>query len=162
MQNKKLTKGQFGYCTTSASFTCVGSHIIENSCISIYPAINLFQVSNIALQQMLNEYVKCKLHASTDLFAVYIQRFPGNTYVIQFIFVEKILIDVKLKYQVRRHILRDLWVVCGNQRIYKGESGLFLTPVLMLWGGGHCCFPWKFLLSIRSTSSKKSSLVHEL
>ena len=26
---------------------------------------------------------------------------------------------------------------CMYQGIWKGESGLFLTPVLTLWGGGH-------------------------
>ena len=36
---------------------------------------------------------------------------------------------------------RNIWKVTKrmkhDQGILKGESGLFLTPVLMLWGGGH-------------------------
>ena len=34
-----------------------------------------------------------------------------------------------------------------TQGIYKGESGLFLTPVLTLWGGSHFdCHIWRWVI----------------
>ena len=53
--------------------------------------------------------------------------------------------SLPISREIKKTVLMGIFTT--NQGIQKGESGLFLTPVLTLWGGGYiACHVWRWVI----------------